>query len=188
MTGKYQRNSGSCKFDWCQRPSASKGYCRTCYGRLWARQKIASDPDALERKRASNRLWAANRPLRKVTISEKKCGTCQKVKLANQFYRQRQGGDGLQSKCIECSKEHQASLGLWRRCRNVGITVKLYQELWERQNGMCRICLRRKATDLDHCHATGRFRGLLCAACNRILGTVQDNAELLRKLADYLES
>lgn len=187
MAARY-RNTGPCKLDWCERPAASKGYCRTCYSRIWARQKAAQDPSAVERKRAANRKWASNRPLREVTVTEKRCGDCQKTKSADQFYRQRQGGDGLQAKCIDCSKAHQQVIALGRRCKNVGITVAQYQALWERQHGMCGVCQRRDATDLDHCHDTGQFRGLLCAACNRILGTVQDDPALLRALADYIDS
>lgn len=39
----------------------------------------------------------------------------------------------------------------------------------------------------DHCHASGHFRGWLCAHCNLILGLVRDDAERLRKLADYVK-
>jgi hypothetical protein len=39
----------------------------------------------------------------------------------------------------------------------------------------------------DHCHATGEFRGWLCASCNNALGMAKDDPAILRKLADYLE-
>jgi hypothetical protein len=39
----------------------------------------------------------------------------------------------------------------------------------------------------DHCHVSGRFRGWLCDRCNKVLGLVYDSAELLTKLAAYLE-
>jgi hypothetical protein len=181
------RNTGTCRFEWCERPASAKGYCKTCYARLWAQKKAASDTAALERKRAANRKWAAGRPLREVTVAEKCCGGCKVTKPAAEFYRQRQGGDGLQAICITCSQAAQREIALARRCKNVGITVDQYNALWERQAGLCGLCTR-PATDLDHCHDTGKFRGLLCAACNRILGTVQDDAALLRRLADYVDN
>ena len=39
----------------------------------------------------------------------------------------------------------------------------------------------------DHCHATGKFRGWICDRCNKVLGLVGDEAELLRKMVEYLE-
>jgi hypothetical protein len=40
---------------------------------------------------------------------------------------------------------------------------------------------------VDHCHATGKVRGLLCHNCNRALGLMQDNIENIKRAADYLE-
>lgn len=45
----------------------------------------------------------------------------------------------------------------------------------------------RAATDLDHDHATNKFRGWLCGHCNKALGFTLDSPERLRALADYLE-
>jgi Recombination endonuclease VII len=39
----------------------------------------------------------------------------------------------------------------------------------------------------DHCHTKGHFRGWLCDRCNTVLGQVGDDADLLRRMADYLE-
>lgn len=186
--GKPTRNFGPCSEEGCNRPAACKGKCRACYNAEWARNKLASDPAARDRKRAANRQWASKRPFMEPAVTEKRCGECATVKPAAEFYLQRRGGDGLQSVCIECSKAQQAAYALTRRCRNVGITVEQYEALWEAQGGLCGLCGRRPATDLDHCHATGRFRGLVCAACNRVLATVGDDSVLLRKQADYVDS
>ncbi len=63
-----------------------------------------------------------------------------------------------------------------------------------KQNGVCKICNkenqdRRKSKFLaiDHCHDTGKFRGLLCHKCNLGLGHFNDDPKLLRVAADYLE-
>lgn len=56
---------------------------------------------------------------------------------------------------------------------------------------ICEVCGRppgkKGVLSFDHCHASGRFRGWLCTKCNNTLGMVDDNPELLRKLAEYLE-
>ena len=64
-------------------------------------------------------------------------------------------------------------------------------ELHARQGGKCAICgtqyvLGLKRLALDHCHETGRIRGLLCGSCNRGLGLFRDNPERLRKAIEYL--
>ena len=58
----------------------------------------------------------------------------------------------------------------------------------EKQNGICAICLNRAATHRDHCHATDKFRGMLCHQCNVVLGLVYDDPDVLRRAATYLES
>ena len=40
---------------------------------------------------------------------------------------------------------------------------------------------------LDHCHATGKHRGMLCDNCNTALGKFKDDAALIRKAADYID-
>jgi len=60
------------------------------------------------------------------------------------------------------------------------------------QNGVCAICRlpptgRRKYLTVDHCHLTGRIRGLLHVKCNSAIGNLNDDPELLRSALDYLE-
>lgn len=74
-----------------------------------------------------------------------------------------------------------------------GLTEESYKDLFESQSGLCAICStdrptgRWKVFAVDHCHITGKVRGLLCNECNRGMGLLRDNAELLRKAAAYLE-
>lgn len=66
------------------------------------------------------------------------------------------------------------------------------------QSNVCAICSKpqtrgykgkeRTSLDIDHCHTTGKIRGLLCNACNRLLAAADDNLEVLRKAISYLES
>jgi hypothetical protein len=55
----------------------------------------------------------------------------------------------------------------------------------------CDLCGRDNGTrrlNVDHCHTTGRNRGLLCDKCNLALGHLADHPELIRKVADYVEA
>lgn len=51
----------------------------------------------------------------------------------------------------------------------------------------CELCGDSAKTVFDHCHANGHFRGWLCDRCNRTLGQVKDNQDLLLKMVEYLK-
>lgn len=75
--------------------------------------------------------------------------------------------------------------------KNYGITIEQYNSLFENQKGACAICGKHQTQEfrrltVDHCHATGVIRGLLCSVCNRALGLFRDNPELLNKAVEYL--
>ena len=74
--------------------------------------------------------------------------------------------------------------------KTYGITVEEYDELLATQGGVCAICRRPPREDislhLDHDHATGERRGLLCFKCNNALGDFDDDAERLLRAYVYL--
>jgi len=51
----------------------------------------------------------------------------------------------------------------------------------------CELCLESGITVFDHCHNEGHFRGWICDRCNRVLGCVKDDTELLKAMIKYLE-
>lgn len=81
--------------------------------------------------------------------------------------------------------------------RKYGITLDGYAQLYSDQHGVCAICKRnapsygsskkRKALHVDHCHASGKVRGLLCGNCNLALGHLKDDVLRAKALVEYLE-
>lgn len=74
--------------------------------------------------------------------------------------------------------------------RNFGITPIQYDDMWNLQQGLCAIC--HKAPDscrlsVDHCHVTGKIRGLLCRRCNGALGCLGDDTDLFKAAITYLD-
>ncbi|MFI8815745.1 MULTISPECIES: endonuclease VII domain-containing protein [unclassified Streptomyces] len=81
--------------------------------------------------------------------------------------------------------------------RKFGITIADYTGLLEAQGGKCAICEKRaeevidkvsRRLAVDHCHDTGKVRGLLCRVCNTAIGQLQDDPEIIMRAAIYVES
>lgn len=81
----------------------------------------------------------------------------------------------------------------WSRKGLYGISENEYNSKFQSQNGRCAICnhkhIEGKRTSLvvDHCHATGKFRGLLCQSCNRGIGLIGECKIKLSNAIKYLE-
>jgi len=125
----------------------------------------------------------------------KTCCSCRVEKPFAEFYVSTRRADGRQSQCIPCAKERdKARVRLntpERRDRyyrsTYGISLDDVESMKADQGGACAIC--RKAPRrwvVDHCHETGKVRGLLCDTCNRTLGLLDDNHETLIAAAMYL--
>ena len=75
--------------------------------------------------------------------------------------------------------------------KKYGIDSVSYYKLLEEQNGVCAICFStcvlNEKLSVDHCHDTGKVRGLLCNNCNTGLGKFKDNIKLLESSVLYLK-
>ena len=69
-----------------------------------------------------------------------------------------------------------------------------YEKISESQKGLCKICRKSKDENgktkknlaVDHCHETGKVRGLLCMICNTGLGKFNDDPDILERAIKYL--
>ena len=78
--------------------------------------------------------------------------------------------------------------------RHYGLTPEAFDRIFDEQGRTCAICGAEEAKDergfrphVDHCHATGRVRGILCGRCNKGLGLFHDDAGLIKRAISYLE-
>ena len=73
-----------------------------------------------------------------------------------------------------------------------GITITDYDNMYLDQNESCAVCfieqdkLHRRLC-VDHCHTSGKVRGLLCDKCNRMLGQINDKIKVLKSAINYLK-
>lgn len=76
--------------------------------------------------------------------------------------------------------------------RKYKITLMEYESMLASQNGTCKICHEPDNTDrrlaVDHCHKTGRVRGLLCYRCNTVIGHMKESVELFASAIRYLDA
>jgi len=98
------------------------------------------------------------------------------------------------SNCVECSTvatARDAELRSWRRREKLyGISREEFDALFDSQNGLCPICTDSlPAVDrihVDHCHGTGRVRGLLCGRCNQGIGLLRESETIMRRAIAYV--
>ena len=80
--------------------------------------------------------------------------------------------------------------------KQYGLTPEQYQDMFEQQGGVCAACGQPEMTRhhaetvsslaVDHDHATGKIRGLLCTRCNIAIGVLQDDLHRLEGLLAYM--
>lgn len=81
---------------------------------------------------------------------------------------------------------------LAKAIKKYGLSYEDYCSMLSQQAGVCAICGnketygRKKNLSVDHCHTTGRIRGLLCSSCNIGLGKFKEDTALLEKALEYL--
>jgi hypothetical protein len=130
-------------------------------------------------------------------IRLRQCRICH-ARQSTQRRLQRLGREGVAAAQREYNARRSPEQRFAHQLRyRYGITAAEWHDLLEAQGHACAICRTplsdltdedRRGLHVDHCHVTGRVRGLLCNACNRSIGGLRDDPGLLRKAADYIES
>jgi hypothetical protein len=134
--------------------------------------------------------------------TEKKCSECNELKSLDNFSRDKSRKDGVDAYCKPCrylknrkwageNKEvHRKSTLNTRRKLEYGVSPEQFDLLLKNQENLCAIC--KIAIDhtshLDHCHNTGKVRGVLCPNCNKGLGLFSDDIHKLYSAIKYLDS
>jgi hypothetical protein len=131
----------------------------------------------------------------------KQCTKCKEFKSINEYYF-----DNSTSKpkptCKICDRKRRQLPEVKYRdsiVRNAtrikrvyNIDTDYYNSLLIAQNYKCAICKKKEINakgrlSIDHCHDTGKIRGLLCRSCNLGIGNLKDNISLLAEAIKYLE-
>jgi hypothetical protein len=135
------------------------------------------------------------------------CNVCNTEKPVEEFHTSWDRRYGVRRVARRCKKCHSATVNAWRK-RNRGRITESPMAAWRRQlrqrarkygmepyqlavleaasADLCAICGQRAALEIDHDHADGHVRGLICRDCNRGLGCFFDNPARLIRAALYL--
>ena len=133
----------------------------------------------------------------------KVCLLCQQEKIESAFYKfydRWTGNHYLSARCKPCHQQYKKSNPQTKRNRKseklrlrYGITFEQWESMREAENYSCMICGITeeeigRSLDVDHCHNSGKVRGLLCNPCNTVLGHARDRIDLLEAAANYLKT
>jgi hypothetical protein len=148
-------------------------------------------------------------------MNTKFCKKCFNEKSVSLFPKNKSRKDGLAHYCTECTKKNwnikkekyykkaeeykeknkkeiTSYKKDWHYKTKYNLTLEELEELRVKQNYCCALCNKhesltpRKSLCVDHCHITGKVRGLLCESCNQALGLFYDNTETLKRAIKYL--
>ena len=101
---------------------------------------------------------------------------------------------------IEINREEYRKYRKWSKLKyQYGLSKEQYETMVKDQDGKCAICKKEEKEkdgqrgtalnlSVDHCHKTGKVRGLLCRQCNIGIGRLQESIEVLQSAIDYLKS
>ena len=166
-------------------------YCIPCFSK---RNRESAERRAAREGRT---LPPPSRRPSDVPPGEKYCPSCQRVLPVTSFVRNRSAASGVGSYCRPCQaakaaeslKRVHGSARHYHLRRRYGLGADDVLCLLEAQNSQCLICRRpitAKTAHVDHDHATGKVRGILCFRCNSGMGQFADDPEVLVRAARYL--
>jgi len=147
-----------------------QAYCRECVAAYHQQRQVAKGRNI--------------RPRVDAPEGHKYCRTCGEIKPHSEWHRNATASDGLSTRCKAC-RAVQGRVGHLKR--HYGLTQAERDEMVASQRGLCVICLKAPAVHVDHCHETGKVRGVLCFNCNSAIGKLGDDPDAVRRAAAYLE-
>ena len=149
-------------------------------------------------RRSTSKDWTGHDYKYGLVLSEHAVGKWNvKCKLCGDVHvlETRSVRNGARSKkCKEYRSHNYSGLDRWDAMirRIYGTTLDQYNEMLKDQGNGCKLCGKTPEEEgrrlaIDHCHETGKVRGILCSDCNIGLGKFKDDTEVMMKAIDYLK-
>ena len=125
---------------------------------------------------------------------EWKCSKCKKWLPASAFNKDKSQHFGLSYACRDCLRPITRKFNLKSK---YNLEVEEYNALLDKSQGRCQCCNKTLEPDspspnnrpvIDHCHTTGRVRGILCNHCNRLVGYLGEDSAYALQLVEYINT
>ncbi len=131
--------------------------------------------------------------MRRKVSDKKSCNSCGETDISK-LVVDNSRPQGCRNECKICRKKSYKSGSIkdHHLRRNYGMTLEDFNRMVIEQNGCCLICKKHQSEltnslNVDHCHITGKVRGLLCGNCNAGIGNLKDSIGLLVSAIEYLK-
>jgi hypothetical protein len=132
-------------------------------------------------------------------MQSKVCSKCKVDKSIDQFTKRYDRPIGVRPWCRECqrsidAKSRETDKGkkkyrkqIWKKA-GIDITYEQYKEKYQALEGKCEICYDQlPSLCVDHNHATGEVRGLLCTPCNLAIENLKESPEIMSNAIKYIK-
>lgn len=135
-----------------------------------------------------------------ISCQLRECSVCRNIKAFSEFHSKK-NKLGINSKCKVCVSEYNSrrdyksyyhansnNMKSAKRKHLYGLSEQEYQNMLLAQDNKCAACHDATKLVVDHCHTTGKIRGLLCRKCNTALGQLDDSKDKVVSLLEYISN
>jgi hypothetical protein len=195
-----QRQHWTCTIEGCGRPHKTRGYCNVHHARFMRGAPMCTE---IKERNRNPPPECTEEGCHGAVVAHGLCNMHYARKLRHGHTNPRSRQKPRQQCLVDGCTDYHYATGLChrhytgvRKWAEKGLSRDEYLVLQGQRQ--CVICgegeksvdsksRRRKYMAIDHCHTTGRVRGVLCSNCNRALGLFKDSPDILRRAIAYLE-
>jgi hypothetical protein len=201
-----------CKDTDCNEKHEAKGYCKRHYAVFLRRSKSKTRTKGCNFSTCTrdNHIYQYclehyEEYLKLIKQGTRRCMGCEKIKPRDEFITVKRNKTGISARCKKCSSENNyirypvspEESKKYRLKKFYNMSLDDYNQLLKIQGEVCAVCLQPETSlnhnktvrslAVHHNHETGKVIALCCVRCNRGMGYLGDDPELLRRAADLNE-